>query len=382
MDFSLTSEQKMLRETVRRISVNEFAPHAAEIDETETFPWNHKTILEENGLLGIHIPEEYGGAGAGMVSLALVIEEIARVCTSSSIIVTNQALGADPILLAGTHEQKMTWLKPLAEGRVLGGVAITEPGAGSDITSIKSTAIPKGDGYVLNGRKVFITNGGVGQIFTIVAYTDKSQRHMGISLFLVTNNTPGFIVGKQEKKMGIRGSSTTELILEDCFVPKENLIGSPGAGFKTLMDVLNYTRPGVAAQAVGIAQGALDVAVDYTKTRVQFGKRLCDFQGLQWMMAEMALKVEAARTMVWRACATIDNEPDSKDIPRLSSMAKWLASDTAMVVSTDAVQLLGGYGYIREYPVERMMRDAKITQIYEGTNQVQRIIIANQLLRG
>jgi len=329
---------------------------------------------------GLQTRTAAGGIGFQVVN-RIVIEEVARVCTSSSIIVTNQALGADPILLGGDEEQKKNWLPPLAEGKVLGGLAITEPNAGSDVTGIKTTATRNGSGYVLNGSKLFITNGGVGEIFTIVAYTDKSKGNKGISLFVVTKDMKGFSAGKKEKKMGIRGSDTTELILEDCVVPEENLLGSEGGGFKILMEVLNYTRPGVGAQAVGIAQGALDTAVDYTKMRMQFGKRLCDFQGLQWMMAEMALKVEAARTMVWRACAAIDNDPASKDIPKLSSMAKWFASDAAMGVTTDAVQLLGGYGYTREYPVERMMRDAKITQIYEGTNQVQRIIIANQLLR-
>jgi len=270
---------------------------------------------------------------------------------------------------------------PMAEGASLGACAITEPGAGSDVTSILTTATAKDGGYVINGNKIFITNGGVSDIITVVTYTDKAKGHRGISMFVVTKDTPGFSVGKEEKKMGIRGSDTRELIFEDCYVPEENLLGGPGEGFKILMKTFNYTRPGVAAQALGIAQGALDAVVDYCKERVQFGRALSEFQGLQWMMAEMALKIELGRTMIYRVCSTIDSEPDSKDIPHLASMAKWFASDSAMAVTTDAVQMLGGYGYSREYPVERMMRDAKITQIYEGTNQVQRIIIANSLFR-
>jgi alkylation response protein AidB-like acyl-CoA dehydrogenase len=381
MDFHLSVEQQMLRDMVRKISANEFAPRAAEIDEKEEFPWENKKILEENGLLGIQIPEEYGGAGAGMLSLAIVVEEVARVCASTSVILTTQALATDPILLGGSHEQKMKWLRPMAEGSVLGACAITEPGAGSDVTGIRTVATPKDNGYVINGTKIFITDGGVSDIVTVLAYTDKAKAHKGISMLVVTKDTPGFSVGKEEKKLGIRGSDTRELIFEDCFVPEENVIGKPGDGFKTLMKTFNYTRPAVASQALGIAQGAMDAVINYCKDRMQFGKPIAGFQGIQWMIAEMAMKIEMARTMIYRTCATIDNDPASKDIPRLASMAKWFASDTAMQVTTDAVQLFGGYGYSREYPVERMMRDAKITQIYEGTNQVQRIIIANQILR-
>jgi len=381
MDFTLSEEQQMLRDMVRRISENEFAPRASEIDQKEEFPWENKKILEENGLLGIQIPEEYGGAGAGMLSLAIVVEEVARVCASTSVILTTQALATDPLLIGGSHDQKMRWLKPMAEGSVLGACAITEPGAGSDVTGIRTVATPKNNGYVLNGTKIFITDGGVSDIVTVVAYTDKAKAHKGISMLVVPKETPGFSVGKEEKKLGIRGSDTRELIFEDCIIPDENVIGEPGDGFKILMKTFNYTRPAVGAQALGIAQGALDAAIEYGKSRIQFGKPISEFQGLQWMIAEMALKIELSRTMIYRICGTIDNDPDSKEIPKLASMAKWFASDTAMQVSTDAVQLFGGYGYSREYPVERMMRDAKITQIYEGTNQIQRIIIANQLLK-
>jgi alkylation response protein AidB-like acyl-CoA dehydrogenase len=381
MDFRLTQEQQLLRDTVRKIGLNEFGPRAAEIDRNEEFPWPNKKVLEENGLLGIQISEEYGGAGAGMLSMALVIEEVARVCASTSVILTTQALATDPLVIAGTHEQKLRWLAPMAQGSALGACAITEAGAGSDVTNIKTTATPKDGGFVIQGTKLFITNGGVAETITVVAYTDKAKGHRGISLFLLDKSTPGFSVGKEEKKLGIRGSDTRELVFDGCFVPRDQLLGQPGDGFKILMKTFNYTRPGVAAQAIGIAQGALDAVLAHVKERVQFGQPLAAFQGLQWMIAEMALKVEAGRTLVHRACATIDNEPESPDIPRLASMAKWFASDTAMQVTTDAVQIFGGYGYSREYAVERMMRDAKITQIYEGTNQVQRIIIANQMLR-
>lgn len=316
-----------------------------------------------------------------MVALAIVIEEVARICASTSVILTTQALATDPLLIGGSHEQKLQWLKPMAEGAVLGACAITESGAGSDVTGIGTTATAKVEGYVINGTKLFITNGGVSEVITVVAYTDKTKAHKGISIFVVPKDTTGFAVGKEEKKLGIRGSDTRELIFEECFVPKENLIGDEGEGFEILMKTFNYTRPGVAAQALGIVQGAMDAVVDYAKERAQFGKPLAEFQGLQWMIAEMALKIELARTMVFRACCTIDQDPESREIPSLASMAKWFASDTAMQVTTDAVQIFGGYGYSREYPVERMMRDAKITQIYEGTNQIQRIIIANSILR-
>jgi len=381
MDFRLNEEQLMLRDVVRKIALNELAPRAAEIDKIEKFPWENKKILEENGLLGIQISEEYGGAGAGMVSLALTVEEVARVCASTSAILTTQALASDPLLIGGNHEQKKRWLTPMANGQVLGACAITEPNAGSDVTGIRTTATKSGDGYLINGSKIFITNGGVSDIITVVTYTDKEKGHKGISLFVVEKDNPGLTVGKEEKKLGMHASDTRELIFEDCFVPAEARIGAEGDGFRILMKTFNFTRPAVGAQAVGIAQGALDQCTNYVKERHQFGQPLSSFQGLQWMLAEMSLMIEASRTMVYRVCSTIDNEPESKDIPRLASMAKWLASDTAMKVTTDAVQIFGGYGYSREYPLERMMRDAKITQIWEGTNQIQRIIIANSILK-
>ncbi len=381
MNFKLNDDQKMLRDSVRRIAESEFGPRAAEVDETEKFPREAFRTLAENGLMGIQIPEEYGGAGAGMLSLILTVEEVARVCASTSVILTTQALASDPLLIGGTEEQKKKYLYRLASGESLGACAITEPGAGSDVSGMKTVARKVKDGYVLNGSKIFITNGGESDIITVLAYTDKEKGSRGISMFIVEKEDKGFIVGRQEHKMGIHGSDTRELTFEDLFVPEDRLLGKEGDGFKILMATFNYTRPAVGAQALGIAQGALEQVIRYSKERVQFGKPLASFQGLQWMMAEMALGVETARTMVYRAAATIDDEPDSPDIPKLSSMAKWYASDVAKKVTTDAVQIFGGYGYSREYPVERMMRDAKITQIYEGTNQVQRMIIAGQIFR-
>ena len=381
MDFILSADQSMLRDTVRRIAEEKFAPLAAEIDEKETFPGESVKVLAENGLLGIQIPEEYGGAGAGMLAMVLAVEEIARVCASTSVILTTQALASDPFLLAGSEEQKKNYLYRLASGQCLGACGITEPGAGSDVTGMKTTAKKVDGGYILNGSKIFITNGGESDIITVLAYTDKEKGNRGISMLIVEKGDAGFSVGKKEHKLGLHGSDTRELVFEDVFLPKERLLGPEGQGFKTLMTTFNYTRPAVGGQALGIAQGALDVAIKYAKERVQFGKTLASFQGMQWMLAEMALSVETARSIVYRAASMIDTEPESADLPRIASMAKWYASDVAMKVTTDAVQVLGGYGYVREYPVERMMRDAKITQIYEGTNQIQRMIVAGQILK-
>lgn len=381
MDFRLSEDQLMLRDTVRRIAVEKFQPRAAEVDKREEFPWDNFKILSENGLLGVQIPEVYGGAEAGMVSLILAVEEVARCCAATSVILTTQALAGDPILIGGTEEQKRTYLYQLASGRCLGAMAITEPGAGSDVSGMTMTATRVDGGYLLNGSKIFITNGGVSEIVVVICYTDRSKGNRGMSMLIVEKGDKGLTAGKEEHKMGIRGSETREMIFDNVFVPEGRLLGGvEGNGFKVLMKTFNYTRPAVGAQALGIAQGALDAVIGYTKERSQFGQPLASFQGMRWMIAEMALAVETARTLVYRAASLIDNEPESPDIPRISAMAKWYASDAAMKVTTDAVQCLGGYGYTREYPVERMMRDAKITQIYEGTNQVQRIIVANQML--
>ncbi|HOK07526.1 MAG TPA: acyl-CoA dehydrogenase family protein [Syntrophales bacterium] len=381
MDFILRDDQKMLRDTVRRIAESRFLPRAGEIDAAEEFPREAVQILAENGLLGIQVPEEYGGAGAGTLSLVLAVEEIARVCASTSVILTTQALASDPLLLAGTEEQKKNYLHRLASGACLGACAITEPAAGSDVAGMKTTARRVQGGYVVNGAKIFITNGGEAEIVTVLAYTDREKGRRGISMLIVEKGDRGFTTGKKEHKMGLHGSDTRELVFEEVFVPSDRLLGPEGSGFLTLMKTFNYTRPAVGGQALGIAQGALEAAIGYAKERVQFGRPLASFQGMQWMLAEMALRVEAARSLVYRAAAMIDADPESPQIPKIASMAKWYASDAAMAVTTDAVQVFGGYGYTREYPVERMMRDAKITQIYEGTNQIQRTIVAGQILR-
>lgn len=381
MDFRLNEDQLMLRDTIRRIAQEQFAPKAAEIDATEQFPWSNFEILRDNGLLGVNVSEEYGGAGAGQLALLLVLEETARACGSTSVILTNQGLSSEPLMIAGSEEQKKTFLYRLATGDCPGAMAITEPNAGSDVAGMKTSAKKVDGGWVINGSKIFITQAAVAGLTGLICYTDRSKGNKGMSIFMLEKGTQGLNVGRPEHKMGIRGSDTRELTFEDCFVPDSHLIGPEGSGFKTLMKTFNYSRPNIAAQALGIAQGALDAAVAYAKERVQFGKTLASFQGMQWMIAEMALAVETARTIVYRSGAMIDTEPEHPDIPKICSMAKWYASDTAMKVTTDAVQIFGGYGYTREYPVERMMRDAKITQIYEGTNQVQRIIIAGQILK-
>jgi len=381
MDFILNDDQKMLRDMVQRLAAEKFAPLAAEVDEKEEFPVGNVKLLMENGLLGVNIPEEYGGAGAGTVALCLVEEEIAKVCCSTAVVLTTQALASDPMLLAGSEAVKKKYLYRLASGDCLGACGITEPGAGSDVAGMKTTATRVDGGYVINGSKIFITNGGESDIITVVCYTDKSKGNKGISLLIVEKGDKGLTIGKKEHKMGLHGSDTRELVFEDLFVPADRLIGEEGNGFKILMETFNYTRPAVGAQALGIAEGALAACIAYTKERVQFGKPLASNQGMQWMLAEMAMQIETARSIVYRAAATIDTEPDSPEIPKLSSIAKWYASDVAMKVTTDAVQIFGGYGYSREYPVERMMRDAKITQIYEGTNQIQRMIVAAQILR-
>lgn len=382
MDFILSDDQKMLRDTVRRISEEQFAPDAAEMDITEEFPMRHFEILRDNGLMGISMPEEYGGAGAGVLSLILAVEEIARCCMSTCVILSTQALVGDPFLLGGTEGQKKKYLYRLSQGECMGSCAITEPNAGSDVAGMRTTAKKVDGGYILNGSKIFITGGSVAEVVVVMAYTDRSKGNKGISMMIVEKGDRGFSVGKKEHKMGIHGSDTAELIFEDVFLPDDRLMGGKeGTGFKVLMETFNYTRPVVGAQALGVAQGALEAAIKHAKERVQFGKPLASFQGMQWMLAEMALNVETARTMVYRAGALIDTEPSSPDIPKIAAMAKWYSSDMAMRVTTDAVQVFGGYGYTREFPVERMMRDVKITQIWEGTNQIQRMIVASQILK-
>lgn len=376
--YSLTEERQMIRKLAKRIAEKHLAPHAAEVDRTGEPNWDNIRLLAESGLFGVHVPEEYGGGGCDYFTHLDVIEEVAKACASTSVYLTTQALAMAPFLIAGTHEQKLKYLTPLARGEVLGSFGITEPQAGSDVSSVKTTAVRDGDYYVINGQKVFITNAGESKIYVFVTRTGE-HRTKGITLFIVEDGTPGLSFGKKEDKMGIRGSVTREVFLENVRVPKENMLGGEGEGFKILMNVFNTTRPAVAVQALGIAVAAFEYARNYVQERQQFGKTLDQFQLIRVKIAEMITKIEAARHLIYEAARRIESK--DKDIPLYSSMAKCFASDVAMQVTTDAVQLLGGYGFIKDYPVERYMRDAKITQIYEGTNQIQQIIIANQLLR-
>jgi alkylation response protein AidB-like acyl-CoA dehydrogenase len=382
MNFQLTEEQNLIRETVRGFAEKEVLPTAAERDEQERFD---RALmfdkLAELGLTGIVFPEEYGGAGADYISYAIAVEELSRVCASTGVTLSaHLSLGANPIYLFGTEEQKQKYLVPLAEGSRMGAFGLTEPSAGSDAGGTRTTAVPDGDHWVLNGSKIFITNGGEAEIYIVFARTDRdAEKHHGISAFIVEKDTPGFTFGKKEAKMGIRSSPTLELIFENCRIPRENLLGEEGKGFKIAMKTLDGGRIGIAAQALGIAQGALDAAVAYARERKQFDQPIAGFQAIQFMLADMATRIEAARLVVyqaaWRASAGLSYS-------RESAMAKLIASETAMKVTTLAVQIHGGYGYTRDYPVERMMRDAKITEIYEGTSEVQRIVIGTAVVRG
>ena len=379
MNYFLTEEQVMIKDLARQIAEEKLEPLRAEMDEKGEFPWDVVKILRGSDMFGIYLPEEYGGLGGGVLELCLAVEELSRVCGGMSLSLAATALAAFPILLFGNEEQKKKYLPDLATGKYLAAFALTEPEAGSDAGATKTTARLEGDHYILNGTKCFITNGSVAEMVTVIAMTDKSRGSRGASAFIVEKGMDGFSVGKEEDKMGIRASSTSELIFEDCKVPKENLIAREGMGFIVAMKTLDQSRPGVAAQALGIAQGALDAAVDYARQRKQFGRPIITFQGLQWMLADMAARVEAARALVYSVARAVDG--GEKRIAKDSAICKLFASDVAMSVTTDAVQILGGYGYMKEYPVEKMMRDAKITQIYEGTNQIQRDVIGTQLIR-
>ncbi len=374
----LSEDEQMLVEAIQEIAREQVAPRAAEIDHTSQFPWDMKELLAQQDILAMPFPSEYGGIEASELAVVMAIEALARNCATTSLILAVQQLGSLPIILAGNDEQKHKYLPPLASGEWLAAFGLTEAGSGSDAAAMQTFAVRKGDTYILNGSKRFITNGGLAQVNSIFAITDPKVGTRGISAFIVEKDFPGFSVGRIEEKMGIKGSQTAELIFTDCEVPAENLLGREGDGFKFAMMTLDRTRPGVAAQAVGIAQGALDLSVSYAKQRIQFKKPIADNQGIQFMLADMATKVEAARLLVYNAAEMIDRgEPN---FGKYSAMAKLYASDIAMEVTGDAVQILGGYGYMKEYPAERMMRDAKITQIYEGTNQIQRMVIARALL--
>lgn len=379
MDYLLNEEQIMIRDLCRQIAKEKIAPVAAEYDKTEKFPTEVIKIIAESDLFAIFVPVDYGGTGGGVLDLCLATEELSRACGGIAVCYAASALGTFPIVLFGNEEQKKKYLPDLAKGKTIAAFGITEPEAGSDASAIKTTAVKKGDYYILNGTKHFITNGGEAGVYTVIAMTNRNKGARGASAFIVEKGTEGFSFGKKEEKLGIRASVTSELIFTDCKVPKENLLAKEGMGFIVTMKTFDMSRPGVAAQALGIAQGALDVAVKYARERVQFGKPISSFQGIQWMLADMATKTEAARALVYATARMVDSGNTS--VAKESAMAKLFASDTAMQVTTDAVQILGGYGYMRDYPAEKYMRDAKITQIYEGTNQIQRNIIALQLIK-
>ena len=380
MNYFLTEVQEEIVELARKISKEKIAPQAAKLDETEEFPHEIMKHLAEADLFGVYIPEEYDGLGGGVFDLALVVEEISRACGGVAVSFAASALGAFPILLHGSEEQKKKYLPPIARGEKLAAFGLTEANAGSDAGGVETTAKKEGDYYILNGTKQWITNGGEADTYTIIAATNKRRGARGLSAFIVEKGTPGFDFGKKEKKMGIRCSTTRELVFQDCKIPKENLLGKEGRGFLIALKTLDYARPGVASQAVGIAQGALDAALDFARQRIQFGQPITGFQAVQHMLADMATQIEASRALTYAAARTVDSGT-VKDISKISAMSKLLASDTAMKVTTDALQVMGGSGYMRDYPVEKMMRDAKITQIYEGTNQIQRNVIALNLIK-
>jgi alkylation response protein AidB-like acyl-CoA dehydrogenase len=377
LEYFLTEQQKTLKSLARRISEERILPVRAELDEKEEFPWAIIKDLADSDLFRIFIPEKYDGLGGGCLDLCLVVEELSRVCAGTAVSYAASALGAYAIVLYGNEEQKQKYLPAIAAGKRLAAFGLTESTAGSDASGIKTTAEKTSEGYVLNGTKQFITNGGDAEIYTIIALTDKNKGPRGASAFIVEKDTPGFTFGKKEKKMGIRASSTRELVFHNCLIPASNLVSKEGMGFIVTMKVLDNSRPGISAQALGIAQGALEASVDYTRQRIQFGQPLISLPVVQYKLAEMATQVEAARALVYAVARTIDS--GVKSFTEESAMAKVFASDVAMRVTTDAVQACGGAGYMRDYPLEKMMRDAKITQIYEGSNEVLRNAIAIEL---
>ena len=378
MDFVLSKEHEMARTLFRDFAQAEVKPLAQEVDETEHFPWDTVRKMQKLGFMGIPMPKEYGGQGCDSLTYAMCVEELSKVCGTTGVIVSaHTSLCCEPIRKWGTPEQKEKYLTPLASGEKIGAFGLTEPGAGTDASGQQTKAVLDGDHYVLNGSKIFITNGGAADTYVVFAMTDKSLGNHGISAFIVEKDFPGFSIGTKEKKMGIRGSSTTELIFQDCIVPKENLLGKEGQGFVVAMTTLDGGRIGIASQALGLAQGALDNTIAYVKERKQFGRALAKFQNTQFQLADMHTKVEAARLLVYKAARAKDTQ---KKYSLEAAMAKLYAAEVAMEVTTKAVQLHGGYGYTREYDVERMMRDAKITEIYDGTSEVQRMVISGNIL--
>lgn len=379
MDFTLSKEHQMLQTLFREFAENEVKPLAEELDEEERFPVETVEKMKKYGFLGIPFPKEYGGQGCDTLAYVMCVEELSKVCGTTGVIVSaHTSLGSNPIKQFGTEEQKQKYLVPLAKGEKIGAFGLTEAGAGTDASGQQTKAVLEGDHYVLNGTKIFITNAGYADTYIIFAMTDKSKGNHGISAFIVEKDFPGFSVGKKERKMGIRGSATAELIMENCIVPKENLLGKEGQGFKIAMATLDGGRIGIAAQALGIAEGAFNETVAYVKERKQFGKALAKFQNTQFVLADLKARIDAAQLLVYRAAIAKDTK---ERFSVESAMAKLFAAETAMEVTTKCVQLMGGYGYTREYPVERMMRDAKITEIYEGTSEVQRMVISGAVLK-
>jgi butyryl-CoA dehydrogenase len=379
MDYFLTEDQIMIRDLAREIAEDKIIPVRAELDEKEEFPWEIMKTLAQSDFMGIYIPEEYGGMGKGGFEFILAVEELSKACLGVSTSYAANALGTYPILLYGSDGQKKKYLPVIASGKKLVAFALTEANAGSDAAGVQTTAKLEGNEYVLNGTKQWITNAGEAEIYTVIAITDKNKGARGASAFIVEKGTPGFSFGKKENKLGIRASSTRELIFENCRIPKENLISKEGMGFIVAMKTLDKSRTGVGAQGVGVAQGAFEAAANYAKDRHQFGKPIISIQAIQHILADMATQIEAARALVYAVAKYIDSE--AKDISKESAMAKLFATDIAMQVTIDAVQVMGGAGYMREYPVEKMMRDAKILQIYEGTNQIQRNVIGQALIK-
>src|SRR6201995_70184 len=383
--FALRDEHEALRQAGRALAADKIAPRGAGVDRTAECPWDVCQALVKSDFHAVHIPESYGGAGGDALAAVLVIEEVARACATSSLIPAVNKLGTMPLLLGASDEVKRHYLPPVARGEGMFSYALSEPEAGSDAAAMRTRAARTGDGYVLNGVKRWITNAGVSKFYTVMAVTDPAAGPNGISAFVLEDGDPGFTFGAPEHKLGIKGSPTRELYFDDCAIPADRLVGAEGEGFKIALRTLDHTRITIAAQALGIAQGALDYALGYVKERKQFGRAVADFQGLQFMIADMAMKLEAARQLTYAAAGKSERAmagDRADDLTFFSSACKCLASDVAMSVTTDAVQLLGGYGYVNDYPVERMMRDAKITQIYEGTNQIQRMVMARQLLKG
>jgi len=379
MDYFFNEDQIMIKDLVRQIAEEKVVPVRQELDEKEEFPWEIMKVMAESDLFGLFIPEEYGGLGKGCLELCIAVEELSRACLGVSTSYAANALGTYPLLLFGSDEQKKRYLPGIAAGKRLVAFALTEANAGSDAAGIQTTARRDGEEYVLNGTKQWITNGGEAEVYTVIAITDRSRGPRGACAFIVEKDTPGFHFGKKEKKMGIRASATSELIFDNCRIPKDNLVGKEGIGFIVAMKTLDYARAGVGSQGVGVAQGAFEEALKFARQRVQFGHPIISFQAVQHMLADMAIEIETARALVYSVARYIDS--GAKEITKESAMAKVFATDMAMRVTTNAVQVMGGSGYMREYPVEKMMRDAKILQIYEGTNQIQRNVIGQALIK-